>query len=140
MREIKFRAWDTKNKKWLESVPYLEELLDHPDDAVSHHDIDDEAGLFWYPNNCLGPDFDGRVVYQQFIGLKDKNNNKIFEGDICKVFFKKLGEINCIIEWDIMGFGFKMINSEKSSIPCFISEVPVTTEVIGNIFENQNLI
>ena len=42
-RETKFRAWDSKNKKWLQSVPSLEYLLDDPDEGVSHHDITEEV-------------------------------------------------------------------------------------------------
>jgi hypothetical protein len=44
-REIKFRARDTKNNKWLDSVPSIEYLLDDGDHSISHHDIDDESSI-----------------------------------------------------------------------------------------------
>ena len=61
MREIKFRAWDTTEKKM-------------------HHEIslmfaNDLNGVFEGLNEC------GCIV-MQYTGLKDKNGKEIYEGDI----------------------------------------------------------
>jgi uncharacterized phage protein (TIGR01671 family) len=143
-REIKFRAWDTKNKKWLKSVPYLEYLLDDEDAEISHHDIDEEMGMYFYPHNPLGPTFCGRVIYQQFTNLKDKNGTEIYEGDIlkfpadwfylqpiigeviydvsCYYFISNNNYCNAQIKWRIEGDGY------------------LKSEIIGNIFENRELL
>lgn len=131
-REIKFRAYDTKNKKWLTAVPSLEYLLDDPDAGVSHHDVDEEMGLYFYPARPLGDDFKGRVVYQQYTGLRDKNDREIFEGDIIEIFQEK---------HLVNQFGF--FNLETNSPGLYLGEyvkLKNLLEVVGNIFENEKLL
>lgn len=137
MREIKFRCWDTKNKVWVDQVPSLEYLLDDPDAEVSHHDIDSYENSFFYPKRPLGPDFDGRLVYQQSTGLLDSQGKEIWEGDLvdyCRddapyeVIFEK-GAFS-LVRVDDEGCG----NFDH----CFDKQRDV--KVIGNIFENSNLL
>lgn len=145
-RPIKFRAWDTKNKKWLTAVPSLEYLLDDEDECVSHHDIDLESAIYSYPHNLIGDTFDDRVIWQQFTGLKDSTGKEIYEGDI--VSWKCCRDVEEIFQvvWDnfYCGFafalkdgaglnhtGFKLTNSRHGND---------NYQLIGNIFETPELL
>ena len=64
MREIKFRVWNTIKKKF---------SID-PEDYVAGHNS--EMGLI-----TINSEF---YIAQQFIGIKDKNEKEVFEGDLLK--------------------------------------------------------
>jgi uncharacterized phage protein (TIGR01671 family) len=134
-REIKFRARDTKNNKWLDSVPSMEYLLDDGDHSISHHDIDDESSIYIYPKNLLGDTFDSRIVWQQYTGLKDKNGKEIYEGDILEYQSSRPKFTTCIVRWTKEGEDFHpgfVISNSYSQYG--------EPEIIGNIFENKELL
>jgi uncharacterized phage protein (TIGR01671 family) len=140
-REIKFRARDTKNNKWLDSVPSMEYLLDDGDHSISHHDIDDESSIYIYPKNLLGDTFDSRIVWQQYTGLKDKNGKEIYEGDICNA-----GMVTGPIDFIIGGFSLAsnpLIEFMPKDACVFSPDFDpswIDVEIIGNIFENKELL
>ena len=115
MREIKFRAWD-KEKKIM--------ILDL---------------------NGWSKGYSKKYELMQFTGLKDKNGKEIYEGDIIKYLPDPMPLR--IVEWyeygytckytkpikGILGKGFFEINSGTLS---FLE----SCEVIGNIYENKDLI
>jgi len=140
-REIKFRARDTKNNKWLDSVPSMEYLLDDGDHSISHHDIDDESSIYIYPKNLLGDTFDSRIVWQQYTGLKDKNGKEIYEGDICNA-----GMVTGPIDFIIGGFSLAsnpLIEFLPKDACIFSPDYDpswIDVEVIGNIMQNPELL
>lgn len=116
MREIKFRAWE-KNLK--EIIPV--ENIDFQDRMIN--------------KNSAWRTFE-EIELMQYTGLKDKNVKEIYEGDILNIFLgEKLTETS------------KVSYSEKDA-SFFIGYVYVggyvrnnfTFEVIGNIYENPNLL
>ena len=78
MREIKFRAWDTHKKRWLDGHLFNIDLFY----GVIHR------------NNVPGIIRGYEVM--QYTGLKDKNGKESFESDIAKDMH---GQI-FVIEWN----------------------------------------
>ena len=121
MRTIKFRAWSKKFNKFL---------------AVGFHIIG-ETTLFDLLNQHCLEELD-TIEITQFTGLKDKNNKDIYEGDILKVktnddWFDDTGY------YSNMEVKYEIRESGDSEISGFVY-IPKDREVIGNIFENADLI
>lgn len=130
-REIKFRAWDKKEKEmWI--VKYL---------GFTGKGELEQIGLV----NDYGNYYkivDSGFVLMQFTGLKDKNGKEIYEGDV----IGEDKEVFGVIIWDKENarFGVKFRDRiDKSRMP--ITEWFDTWKwrnwgVIGNIYENPKLL
>ena len=134
MREIKFRAWDKRRKKWLEPH-YVDISCAGVISKVTVHrgyEIASDRNL----------DF---IELMQYTGLKDKNGKEIYEGDIIEIRGQNYKYIAEII-WDDekAGYDLKEINT---SIPDYLLNMPELfvdrisqIKVIGNIYENPELL
>lgn len=143
MREIKFRAWDKENEKWI------------PTNKMGFW----EDGLLWYLEDYEKnepPYFADRVnwVLMQYTGLNDINGVDIYEGDILtskEYPFQDDGEYNYhgVVEWAEEEAAYyltkRLVNKNRRGISDGISEMlgqeDVTSfEIIGNIYENPELL
>lgn len=120
MREFKFRAWDKKAKKmvYVSSVTFW----------VGSKIIGLGASLL---QKRLGWEEDFEIM--QYTGLKDKNGKEIYEGDICVCKYNNRVDS---IKWDHGKWQF----SSEDCLECFNAAPALKLEVIGNIYENPDLI
>ena len=127
MRKIKFRGFTTNlvNNMWVEG-----DLIHYDKDEFC---IMPQNGRYW----DISHDGD-RVIKEsigQYTGLKDKNGREIYEGDILKHEYEDAMYVKWVkeyVEFKLMG-----PNDETTTLTDWYVE---DTEVIGNIFENKELL
>lgn len=123
-RAIKFRAWDAHNKEMID--PYCE-LREHnhfwgEDMTNTHH---------------VSP-----VAVMQYTGLKDKHSKEIYEGDVLFVDdnYARFGWAAAMRGEVIFDKG-KFMLTDNSGARFFFEDNEIDyMEVIGNIYENPNLL
>lgn len=134
-REIKFRAWDERNKKmmtshliWGENTVCLDGIM--------------------YESTSESTHLDDISVLMQYTGLKDKNGVEIYEGDILTDDISHRN-INTVVR-----FGQHMTSDDYYASPAngwflegddkdgrsLTEDMQLDYEVIGNIYENPELL
>lgn len=122
MREIKFRAWDGMKKEMI--YPRGEDMTDHVTSA---------SLLAAYNDGGLS-------AIMQFTGLKDNNGKDVFESDIVKIEIEGDESIHAVIWWGDNYPSFELEGWEGESNGLSEAANVGTIEVIGNIYENSELL
>ncbi len=126
MRQIKFRAWDKEKEKMFVPVrlTFIKGIagVTH---AIGDRDVNPKSNDY---------------VVMQFTGLLDKNGKEIYEGDVLKGKLSysnddgsDAGSEETIgkVEWDRIGWYCRVTDFYNA---------PSNAEVIGNIYENPELL
>jgi len=133
MREIKFRAWH-KTEKILGVVDVLTRLGAFlVGSAPTEVSIQGDFVVQLDNNNGHFCKLD-EIELMQFTGLLDKNGKEIYEGDVIK-FTSDVLKIKKIFFIEFQEGRFIPIPFTK-----YISEIANNGEVIGNIYENPELL
>lgn len=124
MREIKFRAWLKEHKTMVNVAE-----IDVNNQLIYHYGFDDFEGNFENFNS---------IELLQYTGLKDKNENEIYEGDIVKLRANHgIGVVKYYDEWG--AFVVEYIKPRPLAV-LGMNYYKEDIEVIGNIYENPELI
>ena len=129
-REIKFRVWDHNTDTMM-----IPDNFEFCDGEICWIDAGLEAG----PKS--GNDGDpGQFEIMQYVGLHDKNGREIYEGDIVRTGEDNIGDPDQMIGQVIMREGSWLIENEKKQEAVDLFSEITSREVIGNIFENPELL
>ena len=135
MREILFRGKRPGNGEWAHG--FLVKMFG----AYHIIDKDDENTAYEVIPETVG----------QYTGLKDKNGNRIFEGDILHI--AKIADglggyyqppldypVNVVVKWDLCAWIWETLCEDKRYISFPDAWCHYECEVIGNITDNPELL
>ena len=151
MREIKFRAWDKREKKMYYGIMAGDIIMPeerNPDRELHVH-------VPQHYNRCVVGFVEAdNFILMQFTGLKDRNDKEIYHHDIikkvmnmkytpdcCKKYNGAIGKIMYSL-WPFAGFVIELVKGPDNSFyyPDGTNFMIEELEVIGNIHQNPELL
>lgn len=126
-REIKFRGYGIAEKKWMYGYGLHE---------VIYRYENGETKATWLTTDIKNISMVHDKSAGEYTGLKDKNGEEIYEGDILMCDFYPCQGIY-LVNWDKKDACFIAIDKKDGYVPAYVWD---NCEIIGNIYENKELL
>ena len=137
INRFQFRIWSKKHNCWLENSSSLHCSSNWQIDVFTGRVCDFVSALSGDEETFIRTHIaDNDYIIQQYTGLKDSKRRKIYEGDIIE--YENCGDkYKDQVFWEQDSF---MIGPTKKRAVYYLGAVNKRAKVIGNIFENKNLL
>ena len=131
-REIKYRAWLKEEKKMV-----IVETIDFSEKSIQYLEKNEIIDTY-----LLRTKFLEDIDLMQYTGLKNKNGKEIYEGDILKYNFPYDGRLKhvSLVKFVETEASFGIKDRYENEIPLYRIAANNYFEVIGNIYENEELL
>lgn len=153
MREILFRGKRIDNGEWVEGdfiAPYFISAYQNGEFYINGTYVNGKSvdGIVWGEGSFyrIAPPTVG-----QYTGLKDKNGNRVFDGDILQI--AKISDglggyyqppldypVNVVVKWDLCAWMWETLCEDKRYISFPDAWCHYECEIIGNITDNPELL
>lgn len=135
-REIKFRGKSTDTGKWVYGFLSFFYTAGRDENGLI---FTDKARIYSPEDGCCYDVWAETVG--QFTGLCDKDGKEIYEYDIVRVYAKD-GAFNIVVKWsnESMAFMACYVDGNQSPFSWFSNMLIFGLEVVGNVFDNPDLI
>lgn len=134
MRKILFKAKRVDNGEWVEG--YFVKAKWYLDEKEIYVIIPTDVCFFPHCEISEWHEVDSKTICQ-YTDLKDRNGNKIFEGDVvkCQDVIGRIG-------WHKTHLAYTILANINGNMQYFYIEENLSSdiEVIGNIFDNPKLV
>lgn len=135
MRDILFKAKRIGDGEWVEGYYCHSSIIDKEKSELENmcykHCIITRNGYCYEIDKC---------TICQYAGLPDKNGKKICENDILKGLFLYGMEVSAVVIFKDGSFGLKWNRGNVEEFSPFTSICNVGFKIIGNIFDNPELL
>lgn len=126
--KFRFRAWDIYFRRMTYDIFFFWKK-----NKITVYELEEDASKSYLPNS--------HIVLEQCTGLKDKNGNLIYEGDIVKrhsKYSENEKDVVLQVEWNCKGGRY--ITTDKKHDNWIFSMFDYEYEILGNIHENPELL
>lgn len=136
MREILFRGKRSDTSEWIDGSMLKVTI----DSKTSYLIFGDNFSFAGSDVKSLSHAVVDPSTVGQYTGLTDKNGTRIFEGDIVTGLFLFGMPVNAVVRFSEGAFGLEWLRGKARQFDAFTSVCNVTYEVVGNIYDNPELV